>query len=81
MTAFVIEIMKMHSFTVGSGSRGYHLYKDSSWKLVHVNKPVAVQKKEKSELLQMDPFCCAMTITRPDKIGPVTVAHIPLEIS
>ena len=28
-----------------------------------------------------DPYCCKITISRLDRIGPVTVGHIPREIS
>ena len=42
---------------------------------------VAVHKEKNIASLQIDPYCCAITITRVDKIGPVTVGHIPREIS
>ena len=59
-------------FIAEIGSRGYHVYKDSSWKPIHVNQPI-VQLEKNSQLLQMDPYPSAIIITRPDKIGSVTV--------
>ena len=35
----------MHSFSAEIGSRGYHVYKDSSWKSIYVNQLVTVQKE------------------------------------
>ena len=71
----------MNSFSAEIGSRGYHVYKDSSWKSIYVNQLVAVQKETDNKSLQIDPYCCRITIIRADKIGPVTVGHIPREIS
>ena len=71
----------MHSFPADIGRRGYHVYKDSSWKSIHVNELVAVLKETDNKSLQIDPYCCRITITRADKIGPVTVGHIPRELS
>ena len=31
--------------------------------------------------MEIRPYCCRITITRADKIGPVTAGHIPREIS
>ena len=40
-----------------------------------------MQKETDNKSLQLDPYCCRITIIRADKIGPVTAGHIPLEIS
>ena len=71
----------MISFSAEIGSRGYHVCKDSSWKSIYVNQLVAVQKETENISLQIDPYCCRIIIRRTDKIGPVTVGHIPREIS
>ena len=67
----------MHYFPAEIGSRGYNVYKDSSWKSILV----AVLKETDNKSLQIDPYCCRITITRADKIGPVNVGHIPCELS
>ena len=69
----------MYSFSAEVGS--YHVYRDTSWNQIYVNQAVIVHKKKNIVSLQIDPYCCAITITRVDKIGPVTVGHIPREIS
>ena len=71
----------MYSFSAEVGSRGYHFYRNTSWNQIYVNKAVAVHKEKNIVSLQIDPYCCAITITRVDKIGPVNVGHIPREIS
>ena len=40
-----------------------------------------MQKETDNKSLQIDPYRCRITIIRADKIGPVTVEHIPREIS
>ena len=71
----------MYSFSADVRSRGYHVYRNTSWNQIYVNQAVAVHKEKNIVSLQIDPYCCAITITRVDKIGPVTVGHIPCEIS
>ena len=71
----------MNSFSAEIGNRGYHVYKDISWKSIYANQLVAVQKETDNKSLQIDPYCCRITIRRAHKIGPVTVRHIPREIS
>ena len=45
----------MHSFPAEIGSGGYHVYKDSSWKSIHVNELFAVLKETDNKSLQIDP--------------------------
>ena len=71
----------MYSFSAEVGSRGYHVYRNTSWNQIYVNQAVVVHKKKNIVSLQIDPYCCAITITRVYKISPVTVGHIPREIS
>ena len=70
----------MYSFSAEVGSRGYHVYRNTSWNQIYVNQAVVVHK-ENIVSLQIDLYCCAIMIIRVDKIGPVTVGHIPREIS
>ena len=73
--------VKKYSFSAEVGSRGYRVYRNTSWNQIYVNQAVAAHKEKNIVSLQIDPYCCAITITRVDKIGPVTVGHIPREIS
>ena len=63
----------MYSFSAEVGSRGYHVYSNTSWNQIYVNQAVVVHKEKNIVSLQIDPYCCV--------IGPVTVGHIPREIS
>ena len=71
----------MYSFSAENGSRGYHVYRNTSWNQLYVNQAVIVHKEKNIVSPQIDPYFCAITITRVDKIGQVTVGHIPREIS
>ena len=70
----------MYSFSAEVGSRGYHVYRNTSWNQICVNKAVVVYKEKNIVSIQIDPYCCAITITLVGKIDPVTVGHIPREI-
>ena len=71
----------MYSFSAEVGSRGYHVYRNTSWNQIYVNQAVVVHKEKNIVSLQIDPYFCAKTISRMDKIDPATVGHIPREIS
>ena len=71
----------MYFFSAEVGNRGYHVYWNASWNQIYVNQAVVVHKEKNIVSLQIDPYCCAITITGVGKIGPVTVGHIPREIS
>ena len=66
----------MYSFSAEVGSRGYHVYRNTSWHQIYVNQAVVVHKEKSIVSLQIDPYCYAITITRVDKIGPVTVNNV-----
>ena len=70
----------MYYFSAEAGSRGYHVYRNTSWNQICVNEEVVVLKEKNIVELQIDPYCCAITITRVGKIVPGTVGHIPREI-
>ena len=38
-------------------------------------------KETNDASIQIDAYCCKIIITRPDKIGSVTVDHMPRELS
>ena len=62
----------MYCFSAEVGSRGYHVYRNTSWNQIYVNQAVVVHKEKNIVSLQIDTYCCAITITRVDKIDPVT---------
>jgi len=71
----------MNSFTAEIGSRGYHVYRNSTWRNVALHQQVKVLKETSTLSKDIDPYCCKITITRIDRIGNVTVGHIPRELS
>ena len=42
---------------------------------------VIVMKEINSMSIDIDPYCCRITLKRADRIGPITVGHIPRELS
>ena len=71
----------MHSFSAEIGSRGYHVYHKTSWRNILLHQHVVVLKGVNNISIDIDPYCCRTTIKRIDRIGPVTVAHVPRELS
>ena len=71
----------MNLFSTEIGSRGYHGYRDTIWRDIRVNQPVVVCQETNPLSKVYDPYCCKITISRRDRIGPVTVGHVPREIS
>ena len=67
----------MNSFSAEIGSRGYHVYRDTTWRNISIYQQVRVAKQTNELSIEKDPYCCKITITRVDRIGPVTVGHIP----
>ena len=55
---------------------GYHVYRDTNWTDIRINKHVVVYKETNIISKAYDPYCCKITITREDRIDPVTVGHI-----
>lgn len=71
----------MNSFSAEIGSRGYHVYRGTSWRNISLHQQVGVSKETNEVSIGKDPYCCKITITRVDRIGPVTVGHIPRELA
>ena len=58
------------------------MYRDTSWNNITIHQPVRVMKKTNEESINIDLYCCSkITISRLDKIEPVTVGQIPRVIS
>ena len=71
----------MHSFSAEVGNRGYHIYHETSCRNIHLHQHVVVLKEVNNISINIDPYCCRITIKRVDRIGPVTVGHVPRELS
>ena len=71
----------MHSFSVEIGSRGYHVYRNANWTDVRLHQAITVEVETNATSRAYDPYCCKISIRKPDRIGPVTVGHIPRELS
>ena len=56
-------------------NRGSHVCRIKSWNKITIHQPVKVMKQTNEESINIDPYCCKITISRMDKIGPVTVRH------
>jgi len=57
------------------------VYRDTTWRNISLHQQVGVAKETNELSIEKDPYCCKITITRVDRIGPVTVGHIPRELS
>ena len=71
----------MLSFSVESGSRGYRVYRETIWRDIQLHQHVAVLNEVNNISIDIDPYCCRITIKRVDRIGPVTVSDVPRELS
>ena len=71
----------MHSFTADTGRVDHHAYRGTSWNTIAIHQPVKVMKETIEDPINIDLYCCKITIIRLDKIELVTVEHIPGENS
>ena len=67
------------SFTAKIGSRGFHVYRETSWQGAHVGQKVTVEIEDNALSKEIDPYCCAININENGRL--VTVGHMPREIS
>ena len=63
------------------GSRGYHVYGETRWRNIHLHQHVVVLKEVNSISIDINPYCCRITMKRVDRIKPVAVGHVPRELS
>ena len=59
-------------------SRGYHVYKETTWTNAMENEKVTVAIESNETSKQADPYCCAINIKSGESV--VTVGHRPREI-
>ena len=48
---------------------------------MHLHQHVVVLKEVSNISIDIDQYCCRITIKRVDRIGPLTVGHVPRELS
>ena len=74
-------VIMAHSFTATVASRGYHVYKNTSWTNTKAGEKVAFEMETKKISLEVDPYACAIKIKNRSFDSLITVGHIPREIS
>ena len=46
------------------GSRGYHVYRETSWRNIHLHQHVLVLEEVNNISIDIDPYCCRITKKR-----------------
>ena len=67
------------SFQTKVASRGFHIYKITSWENVNIGQEISVQFETNKDFKKIDPYCCAIKTMVSGKLE--TVGHIPREVS
>jgi len=70
-----------YSFESIIASRGYHVYKETSWSNAKVGDEVKVELETNPKSIAKDPYSCAIKAKHEYFVGWKTVGHIPREIS
>ena len=63
------------SFQTKVASRGFHIYKNTTWENVNIGQEISVQLETNEDSKKIDPYCCALKTMVSWKLE--TVAHIP----
>ena len=71
----------MLSFDSKIAARGYHVYKNTTWKNAKVDQKVKVQVKTNKSSKESDPYARAIKVKNNFLDNWMTVEHIPREIS
>ena len=71
----------MYSFESKIASRGYHVYRNSTWQNAKANQRVKVEIETNKSSRSIDPYACAIKIKHQYFETWLTVGHIPREIS
>ena len=73
--------MDAFTFTATVASRGYHIYKTTSWINATVGNKVTVELETTASSLETNPYACAIRIKNKYFSNLITVGYIPREIS
>ena len=68
-----------YSFHATVATRGYHIYKNTTWAEAKADDKVRVEIETDEKSKKIDPYCCAIKASVDQQIQ--TVGHIPREIS
>ena len=71
----------INSLTSEIGSQGYHVYRQTTLRNITLHQQVKVLKETSSISIDTNPYCCKIIIKRVDRIGDITLDHIPRELS
>jgi len=71
----------MPSFDRKIAARGYHVYKNTTWKNAKAGQKVQVQIETNKSSKECDPYACAIKIKNNFFDNWMTVGHIPRDIS
>ena len=67
------------SFQTKVASRGFHIYKNTTWENGIIGQEISVQLETNENCKKIDPYCCAIKIMVSGKLE--TVGHKPREVS
>ena len=67
-----------YSFKAKVASRGYHVFKETTWAHASVGDRVVVEVETNQTSVNIDPYSCAVLC---NNVNNNTVGHIPREIS
>ena len=73
--------MDAFTFRATVTSRGYHVYKTTSWTNAKVGDKVAVELQTTAFSIETDPYACAIRVKNKYFSNLITAGHIPREIS
>ena len=71
----------MNSFQATVASRGYHVYKNTTWTNARLGENVVIALETSQSSLEVDPYACAVRIKNRFYEHHITVGHLPREIS
>ena len=70
-----------YSFEAKIASRGYHVYKNTTWMDAKVGDEIKVEVETNKDSIKIDPYACAIRVKSKYFDVMHTVGHIPREIS
>ena len=73
--------MSTYNFQAAIASRGYHVYKETTWSDAKVNKRVNTEIETNQSSIAIDPYSCAVKVKEKYFDGWKTVGQVPREIS
>ena len=76
-----IAVQMESSFTTLIGSCGWHVYQKSIWKNPKKDEALSFKKETDLVALRLDLYVIAFTRKSIEYLTPLTVGHVPLEIS